>query len=78
MFAGIVTSLGGKRPGQAMGLNVFTLFVGFGLGSLIFGEVLRFGFGTALALFAAIELILALGSIRLFRSEMPGEAKIRR
>ena len=78
LFAGIVTSLGGKRPGQAMGLNVFTLFVGFGLGSLIFGEVLRFGFGTALALFAAIELILALGSIRLFRSEMPGEAKTRR
>jgi len=78
LFAGIVTSLGGKRPGQAMGLNVFTPFVGFGLGSLIFGEVLRFGFGTALALFAAIELILALGSIRLFRSEMPGEAKIRR
>ncbi|MAD70734.1 MAG: hypothetical protein CL538_09595 [Alcanivorax sp.] len=60
LFAGIVTSLGGKRPGQAMDLNVFTLFVGFGLGSLIFGEVLRFGFGTALALFAAIELILAL------------------
>ncbi|MBH02650.1 MAG: MFS transporter [Xanthomonadales bacterium] len=78
LFAGIVTSLGGKRPGQAMGLNVFTLFVGFGLGSLIFGEVLRFGFGTALALFAVIELILALGSIRLFRSEMPGETKARR
>ncbi|MDA3920130.1 MAG: MFS transporter [Salinisphaera sp.] len=75
LFAGIVTSLGGKRPGQAMGLNVFTLFVGFGLGSLIFGEVLRLGFGTALALFAVIELILALGSIRLFRSEVPDRAK---
>jgi hypothetical protein len=35
LFAGIVTSLGGKRAGQAMGLNVFTLFVGFGLGSLV-------------------------------------------
>lgn len=78
LFAGIVTSLGGQRPGQAMGLNVFTLFVGFGLGSLIFGEVMRFGFGTALALFAAIELILALGSIRLFRSEVPDSAKARR
>jgi len=78
LFAGIVTSLGGKRPGQAMGLNVFTLFVGFGLGSLIFGEVLRFGFGTALALFAAIELILALGSIRLFRAEVPDGAKVPR
>jgi predicted MFS family arabinose efflux permease len=36
LFGGIVTSLGGKRSGQAMGLNVFTLFVGFGLGSLAF------------------------------------------
>ena len=71
LFAGIVTSLGGKRPGQAMGLNVFMLFVGFGLGSLVFGEVLRFGFGTALALFTAIELALALVSLRLFRSEIP-------
>lgn len=71
LFAGIVTSLGGKRPGQAMGLNVFALFVGFGLGSLVFGEILRFGFGTALALFTIIELILALLSLRLFRSEAP-------
>ena len=78
LFAGIVTSFGGKRPGQAMGLNVFTLFVGFGLGSLIFGELLRFGFGAALGLFAGVELILALGSIRLFRSEMPDESKARR
>jgi len=45
LFPGIVTALGGKRPGQAMGLNVFLLFTGFGLGSLVFGEVLRFGFG---------------------------------
>lgn len=72
LFAGIVTSLGGKRPGQAMGLNVFTLFVGFGLGSLIFGEVLRFGFGPALATFAMVELTAALLSLRLFRSEIPG------
>jgi hypothetical protein len=25
LLAGVVTSLGGRRPGQAMGLNVFTL-----------------------------------------------------
>jgi hypothetical protein len=31
LFGGIITALGGKRAGQAMGLNVFTLFVGFGL-----------------------------------------------
>ncbi len=71
LFAGIVTSLGGKRPGQAMGLNVFMLFVGFGLGSLIFGEMLRFGFGPALVLFAVSELVLALIAISLFREERP-------
>ncbi len=74
LFAGIVTALGGKRPGQAMGLNVFTLFVGFGIGSLVFGEVLRFGFAAALALFASVELTAALLSLRLFRSEMPSSA----
>jgi len=71
LFAGIVTSLGGKRPGQAMGLNVFTLFVGFGLGSLIFGEVLRFGFGTALGVFAAAQALATIASVGLFRSEVP-------
>lgn len=77
LFAGIVTSLGSKRPGQAMGLNVFTLFVGFGLGSLIFGAVLRFGFGTALGVFAAVELIFAAASLWLFRSEIPYAATSR-
>jgi predicted MFS family arabinose efflux permease len=71
LFGGIVTSLGGKRPGQAMGLNVFMLFVGFGLGSLVFGEVLRFGFGVALGLFTVVELTAALLSFPLFRSEVP-------
>lgn len=75
LFAGIVTWLGGKRAGQAMGLNVFTLFVGFGLGSLIFGWLLRFDFGTALAVFAVVEFSLALASFALFRSEMPSRAK---
>jgi len=45
--------------------------VGFGLGSLIFGELLRFGFGTALALFTVFELSAALLSFALFRSEVP-------
>jgi predicted MFS family arabinose efflux permease len=74
LFAGIVTSLGGKRGGQAMGLNVFMLFVGFGIGSLLFGELLRLSFGVALGLFAGVELILALLSLWLFRSEVPPQA----
>ena len=71
LLAGVVTALGGQRPGQAMGLNVCLLFTGFGLGSLLFGGLLRFGFGTTLALFAAAELALAAVAVRLFRSETP-------
>ncbi len=80
LFAGIVTSLGAKRPGQAMGLNVFTLFVGFGLGSLIFGEMLRFGFEGALSVFAAVELAIGLLSPLAvsLRDCRPGDSPARR
>lgn len=70
LFAGIVTSIGGKRPGQAMGLNVFALFTGFGLGSLLFGAVLRLGFTATLAIFAAVQLAAAVIAVPLFRSEV--------
>lgn len=56
------------------GVQLFTLFVGFGLSSLIFGELLRFDFGIALMLFAAVELIAALLSFALFRAEAPSQA----
>jgi predicted MFS family arabinose efflux permease len=70
LLAGIVTAMGGQRPGQAMGLNVCLLFTGFGLGSLLFGWLLRYDFGTSMALFAAAELALAVTAFRLFRSEI--------
>ena len=66
LLAGLVTIIGGERKGLAMGLNVFTLFVGSGLGSLLFGHLLRWGFGTALASFAALQLVGSLLSLRLF------------
>jgi len=69
LLAGIVTALGGKRSGQAMGLNVFMLFTGFGIGSLIFGALLRYGFDRALIEFALAQLAAALLAIRSFRSE---------
>lgn len=77
LFAGIVTELGGPRGGQAMGLNVFTLFTGFGLGSVLFGEALRLSFGTALALFSATEFLAALAAISLFRDEISRNARSR-
>src|SRR5437879_13780041 len=69
LLAGIVTALGGQRGGQAMGLNVFLLFTGFGLGSLIFGEALSLGFPAALRLFALVQGAAAVTAVPLFRSE---------
>ena len=74
LLAGIVTALGGRRGGQAMGLNVFTLFTGFGLGSLLFATALDLGFAWALALFATLQFGAALAAVRLFRTEVHGTA----
>lgn len=72
LLAGIVTDLGLQR-GQAMGLNVFTLFVGFGLGSLVFSAAREFGFGVALATFGAVAFLAGLTALYLFRFELPHE-----
>jgi len=53
-----------------MGLNVFTLFVGFGIGSYLFGEALRWGFPASIAIFASVQIIAALAAFPLFRSEI--------
>src|SRR5579885_797704 len=69
LLAGIVTTLDPERGGQAMGLNVFALFTGFGLGSLIFGALLAPGFSRALLIFSVVQLLAALVAIPLYRSE---------
>jgi len=68
LLAGIVTDLSPKR-GLAMGLNVFCLFVGFGVGSLIFGRVLRLGLSGAYLMFGLAALAAGALASRLFRSE---------
>lgn len=75
LFAGIVTDIGGKKQGGlAMGLNVFLLFNGFGIGAYVFGELLEKNFTTALLLFAAFEGFLGIAAIWLFRNEKPDKA----
>lgn len=68
LLAGIVTDLGPQR-GQAMGLNVFTLFVGFGLGSLLFGAILRSGMGIGLTVFGVGAVLAGVAAVPLFRSQ---------
>lgn len=70
LLAGIVTSLSGKQAGQAMGLNVFALFSGFGLGSLFFGQALeRWGFADSLWIFCGVQLLVSGIALWSFRSE---------
>ena len=79
LLAGIVTSLGmhlgaatgGPRGGQAMGLNVFLLFTGFGLGSLLFGGLVTLGFTPALLAVGTIQLVAGALAVPLFRDERP-------
>ena len=69
-LAAIVTDLGRER-GLGMGLNVFTLFTGFGLGSLALEALLGLHLATAFGLFGLGALVAALAGVRLFRSELP-------
>lgn len=75
LLAGIVTQLGGKRAGQAMGLNVFILFTGFGVGSIVFGAAVQLGFGAAFALFSSVQLLFGLAALFLFRGETAKKEK---
>jgi hypothetical protein len=49
----------------------FSLFGGFGLGSLLFQAALTLGFTDALLLFGAVALIAATLAYGLFRDELP-------
>lgn len=69
LLAGISTSLNPSRRGLAMGLNTFSLFSGYGLGALAFEPPLKYGFSTALAVFAACQVCLAMLAIPLFGAE---------
>ena len=68
LLAGIVTDLSAQR-GLAMGLNVCTLFTGFGLGSLLLSALLPLGLGAAYAIFGGVALFAALVAVPLFRME---------
>ncbi|EUA14200.1 sugar (and other) transporter family protein [Mycobacterium kansasii 732] len=67
----IVTDLPGQR-GQAIGLNSCVLWVGMGIGSLVFQAILLpLGFSGAFAWFAGLSLLAGAVAIPLFRAERP-------
>jgi predicted MFS family arabinose efflux permease len=52
-----------------MSLNVFMLFVGFGLGSYLFGLALQLSLIQALIIFSIVQVTLSIIAIPLFRGE---------
>jgi hypothetical protein len=49
----------------------FSLFTGFGLGSLLFQLVLGWGFAAALGVFGSVALVAAAVALVLFAAERP-------
>lgn len=73
-LAAIATDLRGPR-GQAVALMAFSLFVGYGLGSLLFQAALTWGFVAALSFFGACALVATGIALVLFREERPAHAE---
>lgn len=69
-LAAVSTDLHGPR-GQAVALMAFSLFVGFGVGSLLFQAALTGGFALALSVFGVCALIASAAAFVLFRGERP-------
>ena len=68
LLGGIVTELSPNR-GQAMGLNVFTLFIGTGAGALAFQASLTIGLTAGLVAFAVGAGLASVAAVRLFAGE---------
>ena len=71
LFAGIVTDLPGQR-GQAVAFMAVTLFVGFGVGSLVFQAALTLGFTAALVMFGVGAAIATVAAVPAFADEQAG------
>ncbi|HEX2748047.1 MAG TPA: MFS transporter, partial [Verrucomicrobiales bacterium] len=67
LMAGIVADLDPKRRGQAMGLNAFSIFAGFGTGAILFQLLLDRGFPVALTVFGGVQFVLGVLAFRIFR-----------
>jgi predicted MFS family arabinose efflux permease len=70
LLAAIATDLHGDR-GQTVALMAFSLFTGFGVGSLVFQGALALGFTAALVLFGLAALAATGVALRWFRDERP-------
>jgi predicted MFS family arabinose efflux permease len=67
LFSGIVSALDPVRTAQAMALNTFAVFVGLGVGSIVFGALYAaYAMNGALIIFGIFQLALATATLVLF------------
>lgn len=68
LFAAIITTLS-ERKGVAIGLFAFVMFMGYGLGSLVFSLIINVGLNESFQLFGGMAVIGAVLSVFTFRKE---------
>jgi len=68
LFAAIITTLSNKK-GVAIGLFAFVMFMGYGLGSLIFSLLINWGLNESFRLFGSVAAIAAVIAAVAFRKE---------
>lgn len=68
LFAGIITTLTGKK-GVAIGLFAFVMFMGYGLGSLVFSLLIDRGLNRTFLIFGLVEALAAFGAVHVFKNE---------
>jgi len=68
LFAAIITTLS-ERKGIAIGLFAFVMFMGYGLGSLIFSLIINMGINESFRVFGLCAVAGAIFSVFAFRNE---------
>lgn len=68
LFAAIITTLSNKK-GVAIGLFAFVMFMGYGLGSLVFSLIISIGLNESFKIFGVLTAFAALLSVFVFRKE---------
>ena len=68
LFAAIITTLSNQK-GVAIGLFAFVMFMGYGLGSLVFSLMISFGLNESFKIFGTAAVLAAILSVFAFKHE---------
>jgi hypothetical protein len=78
LMSSITTTVDPTHRGQITGMTTFANFLGMDMGALCFHHLIRFGFGTPLAVFASAQTLSGVAALYAFRRERPQMNPIRK